>query len=695
MKTYLRLLKYVKPYAALLILSIICASAFSSVNVLVIPAIGKLSEAIGSKNAAQLNSFVFVIVGLYIARGVFSFAQRYFAAHADQGITKDLRMRIFEHLQDLSLDFYSKTRTGEIIMIVMNNINIMQSAILDSFTSIIPSLLTIIGITGYLLTLNWKLALISFITLPFITLLSARFGMGMKDVAEKTQEKVSDITSMLHEVVTGAKIVKSFTMEHEEIKKFDAVTDHMKKMQLKMTILRAAQNPLFSVAQAVAAVIVIWFGGSEIISGAISPSNLIAFFSGVVMLGEPIAELSGINITLQMALIAANRYFKVLDTVPSVKDAPSAREAVSIRGEVEYKGVSYKYETSNKMVLKDINFTCREGEAIAIVGHSGAGKTTLVGLIPRFYDAIKGEILIDGLNIKEYKILSLRKFIGIVPQETLLFSGTIRDNIAYGRKNATEKEVIEVAKMANAHDFIMSFPAKYDTMIGEKGIRLSGGERQRISIARAFLRDPKILILDEATSSLDSGSEKLIQGSLEKLMQGRTTFIIAHRLSTVRFADRILVLKAGEVIEEGTHEELLKAEGEYHKLHKMQQGVFAGSIPKVFGSLYMAQPKVSFGGRNIINGWVIADNNEQISRVRIMCKDKVLGKGFVDKEIPKVAEKFPNYNYALKSGFRIDFEALDDPDITYNVQVIDVQNRILKTREIRLLELEASPTVAI
>jgi len=695
MTQYFRLLKYLKPYVIFLVLSFICASAFSSVNVLVIPTIGKLSEAIGSKNALQLNSFIFVIVGLYFARGIFSFAQRYFAAYADQGITKDLRMKIFEHLQDLSLDFYSKTRTGEIIMIVMNSINIMQTAILDSFTSIIPSILTVIGISGYLLTLNWKLALISFIMLPFITLLSARFGMGMKDVAARTQEKVSDITSMLHEVVTGAKVVKSFTMEQEEIRKFNAVTDHMKKMQLQMSILRAAQNPLFSIAQTIAAVIVIWFGGAEIISGAISPSNLIAFFSGVVMLGEPIAELSGINITIQMALISSRKYFSILDTVPSVKDKPSAIEARSINGEFMFKNVSFKYETSTGMVLKNINFKCEAGEAIAIVGHSGAGKSTLISLIPRFYDPVKGKIMIDGRDIKEYKILSLRKFIGIVPQETLLFSGSIRDNIAYGRMNATNREIIKVAKMANAHDFIMSFPKKYNTVIGEKGIRLSGGERQRVAIARAFLRDPRILILDEATSSLDSESERSVQQALEKLMGGRTTFVIAHRLSTVRFANRILVIKKGEIVEEGTHKELMKRSGYYKRLYDMQLGKGEFESTQVFGEIQLSWDNIKFGAENMMFGWVIADNNSKIKGVRLMCDGSVIGAAKIDVPMPKIKKRYPNYNNSLMSGFKLDFKVDENRKKIYKLDVFLKDNKPLTVKEFRLADFKKTSQIQL
>jgi subfamily B ATP-binding cassette protein MsbA len=572
MRTYLRLLKYVKPYVGPLFLGFLCSSVLSSVNVLTIPVVGKLSAAIGAKDFTQLNMFIAAAIGLYFVKGLFSFAQKYFVSHADQSIIRDLRVEIFGHLQDLSLDFYSKTRTGEIITIMMNDIHMMENVIIESFTSIIPDIMTIVGVSAYLFFLDWRLTLVSIFMIPVITLVSTGFSKQARNLATQTQEKLSDIASSIHEVVTGAKIVKSFTMEKEEIKKFEKVSEHMKHISLNASIIRAVQAPLFSFLQVFAAVLVIWVGGFEIISGRLSPSNLIAFFSGVLMLGEPMGSLSSMNVTIQIALISAQRVFKVLDTKPSVREFPDAKEVHSLNGEVVFKDVSFKYGSNSNFVLKSINMTCRAGEVIAIVGHSGAGKSTLVSLMPRFYDPDKGEIMIDGNNIKGYKIMSFRKYIGIVPQETLLFSGSIRDNIAYGRMNASDKEVEEVAKMANAHDFIMSFPDKYDTVIGEKGIRLSGGERQRVAIARAFLRDPRILIMDEATSSLDSESEQLVQEALEKLMKGRTAFIIAHRLSTVRFADRIFVLAKGEIVETGTHQDLMDKGGKYKRLYDMQFG---------------------------------------------------------------------------------------------------------------------------
>jgi subfamily B ATP-binding cassette protein MsbA len=694
MRTYLRLLKYVKPYTWVLFLGFLFALFISSVNVMIIPIVGKLSQSIGAKDMSQLNLNIAIIITLYFLKNAFSFAHRYFVSIADQGITRDMRLEMFEHLQNLSLDFYSKTRTGEIITLIMNDIILMEDVIVSTFTSLLPSIMTIIGITGYLLKLDWKLSMVSLIMLPVITIVSARFVHAIRDVAARTREKVSDITSVLHEVVTGAKIVKSFTMEDEEIKKFAKVSDLARQIALRSSAIRSIQVPLFGFIQAVAAVIVIWFGGFEIASGDISPSNLIAFFSGVLMLGDPMGDISGMNITIQMGLVSAKRFFGILDTMPTVMEAKNAVEMKSMNGEVAFKKVSFKYESNENTILKDINISCRAGEVIAIVGRSGAGKSTLVGLIPRFYDPLEGQLIVDGRDVKEYKIRSFRKFIGIVPQETLLFSGTIKENIAYGRMNASDKEIEEVAKMANAHDFIKAFPGKYNTMIGEKGVRLSGGERQRIAIARAFLRDPKILILDEATSSLDSHSEHYVQEALEKLMKGRTTFVIAHRLSTVRFADRIIVLKDGSIIEAGSHDELLAKEGEYKKLYDMQLGRFAKTGPKVFGFLEMKRMKITYGGINIIRGWILVDDNTQVTKVRLLCDSKEIALGGIGISRPGVSKHFPNFANSLHSGFEIEFTTSEDPTKDYVFEAYD-DGRKIASREFKLSEFDDKAAIHI
>lgn len=696
MKTYFRLLKYAKPYAWCLFFGFIFASILSSVSVLIIPIVGKLSAAIASRNFAQLNEFIWMAIGLYFLKGLFSFCHIYFISLVNQGVLEDLRVQIFEHLQNLSLDFYAKTRTGDLITLVMNDISVMQSVIVTSFISLVPNMMTIAGILGYLFYLNWRLTLVSIVLLPMITYLSSKFAREVREIATKTQEKMSDIASTLHEVITGAKVVKSFTMEEEEIKKFRHISDFAKEIALKATAISATQTPLFNFIQALAAVIVIWVGGFEILSGRIAISDLIAFFSGVLMLGDPIGELSGMNISIQMALISADRVFRVLDTKPTVKETPNAKEVQSLLGEVIFRNVSFKYESNENTVLKNINITCLVGEVIAIVGHSGAGKSTLVSLVPRFYDPVEGEIIIDGNNLKDYKIISFRKFIGIVPQETLLFSGSIKENIAYGRMNASEKEIEDVAKMANAHDFIMSFPQKYDTTVGEKGIKLSGGERQRIAIARAFLRDPKILILDEATSSLDSESERAVQDALGKLMKGRTTFVIAHRLSTLQFANRIIVLNKGEIVEEGTHQELLNKGGYYQKLYEMQLGRFAKTLPRVFGYIDLEHFKVNYGNINTIRGWLIADDNSEITKVQITSDGgEVLALGELGIERPDVKMLYPNYKLSLNSGFSIEFRASEDRNKIYSLEIFDHSDRKIKNRYFKPTELEAGASIPL
>jgi len=695
MKTYFRLLKYARPYLGFLVLGFVCSSILSSTNVAVIPVVGKLSEAIGKGSFSQLNLFVAAAVGLYFLKGIFSFGQIYFISHINQNIIRDLRVQVFEHLQNLSLDYYSKTRTGDIITIIMNDINVMQNIIVSSFTSIVPNFLTIVGVGGYLFYLNWHLALVAVLMLPVITFISTRFGRQMEEIATATQEKVSDIASVVHEVVTGAKVVKSFTMEKEEIMKFSIASNFAREIALKATAINAIQGPLFNFIQAVAAVVIVWVGGFEIVSGRIKPSDLIAFFTGVIMLGDPIGSLSGMNVTIQIALVSAKRVFSVLDTLPTIKDSPGAIDVAKIDGAVEFGNVDFRYEGNDNLVLKNINVSCRAGEVIAIVGHSGAGKSTFVSLIPRFYDPVKGEIFLDGRNLKEYKVRSFRKHIAIVPQETLLFSGTIRDNIAYGKMDATDQEMENVAKMANAHDFIMSFQNKYKTIIGEKGVRLSGGERQRVAIARAFLRDPRILILDEATSSLDSESEHLVQNALEKLMKGRTTFVIAHRLSTVRFADRIIVLEKGSVVEEGRYDELIRKAGVYKKLHDMQLGKFAETLPNVFGFIEMNAMNINYGGKSKIGGWVISDDNSHVSHVRIFADNEKAGEGAVDLERPDVNKVHPNFINSLRCGFKFDFNAGSNPAQTYRIEFEDEKGRKIMEKHFALKEFNKVPIVSI
>lgn len=550
-------------------MALLCMLIFSLCNIAVMPLVSKISSAVGAKDFARINILIGITLALFFIKGLFQYGQGYLASFIGQRVVTDLRIQTFKHLQDLSLDFYAKWKTGEIMSRTINDISNIQLAIVVISTEIIPQMLTLIGVLGYLLYLNWRLTLLALLITPVFVFAITKFGQEMREIGRNAQKKIADISNLLQETITGARIVKSFTMESHEIKKFKKEAEHSFDWSMKEAQIDTTQKPIMGFLQVVAVVVVIWFGCFEVINGRLNPSDLIAFFAGAFLLIDPIIVISKINTTIQKALSSAERIFEVIDIQPSVKESPEASAMPQIKGTVKFSGISFSYGKGEE-VLSGIDLSADPGEIIAIVGPSGAGKTTFVNLIPRFYDPNQGSIYIDGRNIKDFTLDSLRKQIGIVPQDTILFSGTIKDNIKYGKMDARDEEIITAATLANAHDFIMTLPKSYDTEVGERGALLSGGQRQRIAIARAILRNPAILILDEATSSLDTESERLIQNALQNLIKGRTTFIIAHRLSTVQNADRIIVLKNGSIIEEGSHQQLIEKDGFYKKLFDMQ-----------------------------------------------------------------------------------------------------------------------------
>ncbi|KAF0132905.1 MAG: ATP-binding cassette subfamily B bacterial MsbA [Candidatus Saganbacteria bacterium] len=565
-----RLIAYLMPYKKQITGAFICMIIMSLANILLIPLIGKLSEAVGAKSFVMLNIVVLAAIGLYFLRGLATYGQGYLTSFVGHRLVADLRINVFKHLQDLSLEFFAKWRTGEVISRITNDISIVQQAIMSSVMDILPSLVTLVGVMGYLIYLNWRLTLITLLVIPLLSWIIKKFGVEMHEVSRDAQRKAADITSILQETISGVRVIKAFATEKQEIKKFSEESEKSFWLSLKQSQINVTQTPLLAFLQMLAVALVIWYGSFEVVSGRLKAADLIAFFAGVAMIADPISRLGNINSTIQQALASAERIFEVIDIKPTIVENPNPIELLPIKGKVEFKNVSFKYEQNEKGILHNVNLSANPGEIIALVGRSGAGKSTLVNLIPRFYDPQDGDIFIDGLSLKDLKLETYRKQLGIIHQEIVLFSGTIRDNIAYAKVDALDEEVEMAAKSANAHDFILELPDGYNSMIGERGIRLSGGERQRIAIARALLMNPKILIFDEATSALDSESEQKVQEAMGRLMAGRTVFIIAHRLSTVQHATKIIVLDEGQIIEEGSHDALLNAGGLYKKLYDMQ-----------------------------------------------------------------------------------------------------------------------------
>jgi len=569
MKLYIRLLKYIKAQWTNIVAAVVCIVLLAGCNLAIIPISSQLTKAIAEKNFHLLNVIAILVMVIYFIKSLLSYAQVYLMSFAGQRIVIELRKELYKHIQTLSFDFFSKWRVGEVMSRIMGDTGAIQNAMLMSVTEILPNVLTLLGAVLYLLRLNFRLTILTLMVTPFLVYTIQRFSARIREVALQSARKAADISSILAEKVAGIRVVKSFTTESHEIKRFENEIEKSFWLTMKEVQIDATQKPLLELIQAIAVTIVVWYGAYEVLSGHLSINDLIAFFVGVGLIATPISVLGKIFMAVQRSMVSAARIFEILDTKPTISDADDAVDMLPIKGNVEYQNVSFSY-SQDTPILKNVSLKTRPGEIVAIVGRTGAGKTTFVNLIPRFYDAVSGSVLIDGVDVKNAKLYSLRKQIGIVHQDTTLFLGTMRENICYGKFDATEEEIINAAKIAKIHDFIMSLPNKYKTIVGERGTLLSGGEKQRVSIARAVLRDPRILILDEATSSLDTESERLVQDALEKLIKGRTTFIIAHRLSTVQIADRILVFDKGEIIEEGSHKELLAKGGLYKKLYDMQ-----------------------------------------------------------------------------------------------------------------------------
>ena len=570
MSTFARFRPFLKPYLFRMVLAGLLVMAVAAINLALLRLAGVLWDVITVQHdAGRMSELIALFLGLVVIQGLCSMGHSYLTASVSQRIVADFRRHLFAHLQTLSVGFFARRRTGELLSRLMNDVTVIQSVVTETPIDAAKQLVTFVGGIAFLLAMNWRLCLLILVLLPLLVFVAKFFGRRLKSLSTSIQDQTAALSTLIEEVIAGIRVVKSFVQTTREEARFSAQIEQSLSLTMRRAGIMAVFIPVISLLTFSAAAAVLWYGGRQVIDGAVSPGELFAFvlFAGILI--GPFSSAARVFAQIREAQGATARVFEILDTQSEIRELPNAIALPPVSGHIAAEHVSFAYD-ARQPVLTDVSFEVTPGELVAIVGPTGAGKTTVMNLLHRFYDPTEGCITVDGIDLRQVTLESWYRQLALVPQETILFGGTILDNIRYGNRDATEEAVKEASRAAYAHDFIMGFPDQYQTLVGEKGINLSGGQRQRIAIARAVLKNPRILLLDEATSSLDTESERLVQEALERLMKGRTTVVIAHRLTTIQGADRILVLDKGRVVESGTHGELMARQGLYHYLYSIR-----------------------------------------------------------------------------------------------------------------------------